>query len=891
MEVKKFIFRPPLFNIELAKVRGENCMEKRKIFAIMLVVIFLISVIPLAELPAASSTKIEPKVTPATKIDKELMQKIRDAISSNQPNKLLPTIIQTTGKNYNELIYTITELKGTVMCTFKYISAIAAKIPAKNILKLAESKQIQKIYYDNMIMPASYQEFKTSNIGLISTAETIADDMDDVVLQSTVLSSISRESIITLNPQELPEIYASYMITGAEKVWEETNYGAEVIVAVIDTGIYPDHPLLVGSVVGGVSLVPDDYPWYSLENHWHGTFVASQIAAHGALLLPKSYILVQSLLLYSPESLVQYNETHYVIPLLGMAPAAQLYAIKVFPSDGSGAPRSRIMKAIEIAIELKDNGTVPIDIINMSLGGPSFFDGHDPEELLVDEATKHGITVVVAAGNDGPAPLRVATPGTAISAITCAAAADPIHTRVFWDYYIEYVGIGKNLYVDDEPQIIYFSSRGPTADLRIKPDIAATGVFNFGAFPPYYVGWSSGTSFSTPIVAGAAALLISYAKTHNIKLEHGTSLPELVKMALITGADDMGYPVYAQGSGFLNVEKSLKMLKNWRKCLYKYIKYVHRAYKELTEDLIFVDLEDGIFETKIKDLEPGHAVHLILKVDKSVDAIWINITNIEFESQNLVLGVDSMEFYVSNVYRGGLYAYYWFGESIISDSAFLLYSDLDFTPGYIRITLEGSWTNWGSLDAMVSIGVVDVDAKVFDGFAMVKNDGMPVQLFALGYDGYIDKFEETVAQDEWTTYMFEVPPDTATVIFELNWMHDWSAYPTYDLDLWVMAPNGTVFIEGVTLDVPEFVVIDNPGAYGDGPWRVIVYGYLVYLDAEPFELSIMVIKSWTPTFILDLGMVHHFTVFPVYEDGVLAVVGYLKFFGYDLYFFADFEEI
>ncbi|MHA1834405.1 MAG: S8 family peptidase [Candidatus Baldrarchaeia archaeon] len=871
-------------------------MEKRKIFAIVLAVIFLISVIPLAELPAANSTKIEPKAMPATKIDKELMQKIQDAISSNQPNKLLPTIIQTTDKNYNELIYTISELKGTVTYTFKYVSAVAAKIPAKNILKLAENEQIQKIYYDSIIMPAGFQGLEISNINLISTG-TVANDLDNLLLQSVVLDSISEENIITLDIQELPETYISYMITGAEKIWDETNYGAEVIVAVIDTGIYPEHPLLSGSVIGGVNLVPGDYSWDDVRNNWHGTFVASQIAAHGVLLLPEDHILVQSLLINKPEILIPYDEGYYSILLFGMAPAAQLYAIKVFPHTGAGAPRSRIMKAIELAIELRDNGTVPIDIINMSLGGPSLFDGHDPEELLVDEATKHGITVVVAAGNDGPAPLRVAAPGTAISAITCAAAADPIHTRVGWDAYLYYMegiyapGIGTALFISEDPQIIYFSNRGPTADLRLKPDITATGVFNFGAFPPNYVGWASGTSFSTPIVAGAAALLISYAKTHNLKLSRRVSLPELVKMALITGADDMDYPVYAQGAGFLNVEKSLKMLKNWQKCLHKYIKYVHRAYKELTEDLIFVDLEDGIFEAEIEDLEPGHAVHLILKVDKSVDAIWINITNVEFESRNYVLGMDSIEFYVSNVYRGGIDAYYWWGVNIIGDSAFLLYSDLDFTPGYIRITLEGDWTNWGSVDAVVSIGVVDVDAKVFDGFAVVKNDGMPVQLFALGYEGYINEFEGAVAQDELAMYMFEIPPDAATVIFELNWMHDWSAYPTHDLDLYVKAPNGTVFVEGATLDVPEFVVIDNPSAYGEGPWYVFVVGWLVYLGAEPFELSMIVIKSWTPTFAFELGVVHHFAVFPVYGDGVLAIVGYLKFFGYDLYFFADFEEM
>jgi len=871
-------------------------MEKRKIFAIVLAVIFLISVIPLAELPAANSTKIEPKAMPATKIDKELMQKIQDAISSNQPNKLLPTIIQTTDKNYNELIYTISELKGTVTYTFKYVSAVAAKIPAKNILKLAENEQIQKIYYDSIIMPAGFQGLEISNINLISTG-TVANDLDNLLLHSVVLDSISEENIITLDIQELPETYISYMITGAEKIWDETNYGAEVIVAVIDTGIYPEHPLLSGSVIGGVNLVPGDYSWDDVRNHWHGTFVASQIAAHGVLLLPEDHILVQSLLINKPEILIPYDEGYYSILLFGMAPAAQLYAIKVFPHTGAGAPRSRIMKAIELAIELRDNGTVPIDIINMSLGGPSLFDGHDPEELLVDEATKHGITVVAAAGNDGPAPLRVAAPGTAISAITCAAAADPIHTRVGWDAYLYYMegiyapGIGTALFISEDPQIIHFSNRGPTADLRLKPDITATGVFNFGAFPPNYVGWASGTSFSTPIVAGAAALLISYAKTHNLKLSRRVSLPELVKMALITGADDIGYPVYAQGAGFLNVEKSLKLFKNWRKCLYEYLKYVHKAYEELTEDIVFVDIEDGIFETKIEDLEPGHAIHLILKVDKSVDAIWINVTNLEFESQNPVLGIDSIEFYISTVHRGGIYAYYWWGENIADDSAFLLLSNLDFMPGYIRITLEGDWTNWGKSKATISIGVVDVDAEVLDGFAVVKNYGMPVQLFAIGFEGYMDEIKGAVTQDMWLAYWFEIPPDAATVIFELNWVHDWSAYPTHDLDLYVIAPNGTWLLEGATLNVPEFVVISNPGDYGEGPWLVLVNGYTVYLGAEPFELSVMVIKSWVPTFYLDLGVVHYLTVFPVYGEGILAIIAYLNFFEYYVGFYADFEEL
>jgi len=100
-----------------------------------------------------------------------------------------------------------------------------------------------------------------------------------------------------------------------------------------------------------------------------------------------------------------------------------------------------------------------------------------------------------------------------------------------------------------------------------------------------------------------------------------------------------------------------------------------------------------------------------------------------------------------------------------------------------------------------------------------------------------------------------------------------------------------LFLEGATLNVPEFVVISNPGDYGEGPWLVLVNGYTVYLGAEPFELSVMVIKSWVPTFYLDLGVVHYLTVFPVYGEGILAIIAYLNFFEYYVGFYADFEEL
>lgn len=70
-----------------------------------------------------------------------------------------------------------------------------------------------------------------------------------------------------------------------------------------------------------------------------------------------------------------------------------------------------------------------VDVISMSLGGSTLFDGRDLEDTVVDYATSVGITVVAAAGNEGPASMTIGTPGSAESAITVAAAAHSVNTR------------------------------------------------------------------------------------------------------------------------------------------------------------------------------------------------------------------------------------------------------------------------------------------------------------------------------------------------------------------------------------------------------------------------------------------------------------------------------
>jgi subtilisin family serine protease len=207
---------------------------------------------------------------------------------------------------------------------------------------------------------------------------------------------------------------------------------------------------------------------------------------------------------------------------MGVAPKANLLEGKVLNRYGWGTD-SWIIAGIQWAVAKR------ADIISMSLGGwPT--DGNDPLSLAVDWAFDQGVLVVVAAGNFGRY-FGVAAPGAARKALTVGA-------------------------VDDSDNIAWFSSRGPTLDYRVKPEIVAPGVGVCSSVPYYVFGVSyscwSGTSMATPHVAGAVALVKQFSKNY-----FGFDAPpEILKNALLVEATvDLDYNIYEQGAGRLDIKK------------------------------------------------------------------------------------------------------------------------------------------------------------------------------------------------------------------------------------------------------------------------------------------------------------------------------------------------
>jgi subtilisin family serine protease len=727
-------------------------------------------------------------------------------------------LITTVTNDYSSVITDVQRLGGNVRSQFEYVNALAASVPANKILALAENENILKIYYDE---PRSL-------------AGTIPQIPELDVKPETASAYLSGYETVAATPEVMAELqpcnYWNPVAMGAEPVWNIGDYGQGTLVVIIDTGLWAGHFMFADtSIIGGVDLSPDvgtEYEgWNRSDNHWHGTHVAGIIASTGGILLPPDDLLVQSIELYTGESLPSYD-SYKVLWLLGMAPYADLYSIKVFPHTGEGVSESYILTGMEYALNMKLEQGYDVDVISMSLGGPTLFDGRDIEDQLVDYITSYGITVVAAAGNEGPASMTVGSPGSANTAITVAAAATPVQTRVFWDYYYKRLEIGYCLFTSETPQIIYFSSRGPTSDGRLKPTLAATGVYVLSAYheaeDPQAIAWASGTSMATPAVSGAVALLNTYAE----RFIAGAT-PEDYKQALQNGAVWLeGYNEYDQGAGLLNAWNSLVALAH------------DESIGDVAEPLPPCDwLENisnipifsaGTYETDIVNLPPGHKKDFIFTVTHLTGSIELEISKVKL---GVDLGLNSLEVYIQSAKRT-TYAYFIDSANVWGDASFLITDyettwsgevtgvDMDdltrlapIEPGYVKIVIENDWTSYDKISCHIKIKVKHEE-------------------YEPGFYSYVMLTGKLAEGENSGWIKINVPKKAVSAEITLYWLRDWSVYPTSDLDLIVYWGNGYNF-NGATLNSPERVILEKPKTL-----YVLVDGYTIYADKEPYILII-----------------------------------------------------
>lgn len=232
--------------------------------------------------------------------------------------------------------------------------------------------------------------------------------------------------------------------TRVPKAWDRTTGG--VLVAVLDSGVDPAHPDLVGKVRAGGDFVDgDDDP---VDEQGHGTAVAGVIAARS-------------------------NDRSGVA---GASWGATLLAERVLDHDGVGS-------ACAVAVGMVDAADAGAKVLNLSLGGPGLGQCPSVYRYAVDYAADQGAAVVAATGNDATAEDNPTNYPAACDGVIAVGATDRSGRRAS------------------------FSSYGPHVDL-VAPGQEVLVVHREGA-GDYGWALGSGTSFAAPLVAGVAALVLA----------------------------------------------------------------------------------------------------------------------------------------------------------------------------------------------------------------------------------------------------------------------------------------------------------------------------------------------------------------------------------------------
>lgn len=313
------------------------------------------------------------------------------------------------------------------------IGALVAEVPASAVAFSAFAEQaqsdpdvlvVQEDIYRNWLSqaPVSFQAQPLPSLAELQAA-----------LPPIVKAAAARPSFPLPAGVDAAEVPWGIARVNAPNAWK-TTMGEGVKVAVIDTGIDCNHPDLKANCAGGYNAFDSSKP--AMDDNEHGTHVAGTIAG---VLDGKGVV--------------------------GVAPKARLYAVKVLDKDGSGGLTS-ILKGLIWA------GKNHMDVANMSLGAPM---GTIFMRAAVKYAEMEGVVVVAAAGNDGGA---VGYPAAYPEAIAVAA-------------------------LTPDEKIADFSNRGRKVEF-IAPGESVKSSVPHGGYAVF-----DGTSMATPHVTGLAALAVA----------------------------------------------------------------------------------------------------------------------------------------------------------------------------------------------------------------------------------------------------------------------------------------------------------------------------------------------------------------------------------------------
>lgn len=285
-------------------------------------------------------------------------------------------------------------------------------------------------------------------------------------------------------------------IVHANEVYQRGYTGKGIRVALLDTGVF-QHRNLEKRVIFFKDYINHEKESY--DDNGHGTHIAGILCGHGR----------------------KWEKDNS-----GMAPKAELLVFKILDKNGNGST-DKALEALDWI--LQNHKLWDIKLLNFSMG---YLPNTNPrmQKRLIDkleELWEEGITVITAAGNNGPQENTITVPGVSRKVITVGSSDD---------YYNGIQGYG---------------GRGPTSCCIVKPEVLAPGtdILSLSNKQGEFAR-KSGTSMSAPIVCGALALALE----KNPKLK-----PVELKLLLYDTVEPLNRK-NINVWGILNVDNLIKML-------------------------------------------------------------------------------------------------------------------------------------------------------------------------------------------------------------------------------------------------------------------------------------------------------------------------------------------
>jgi subtilisin family serine protease len=325
--------------------------------------------------------------------------------------------------------------------------------------------------------------------------------------------------------------------------------GRGITWAVMDTGIRYDHPHfqqyanIDRQLSKNFSSSASDQ-----DKNGHGTHVAGIIAGAAPKLDKGSY----NVATFLEDENTPNVETLDGLPS-GVAPQTKLINLKVLDDDATGSASMAILGLEYLRKINQASRDIRVDGVNMSLGYPFepkvYGCGHSPLCAEVRRAVGAGIVVVVSCGNSGYGAVQVE--GRPVPIYLNASITDPANAA-------EAIAVGSvHKSAPHTYGVSYFSSKGPTGDGRMKPDLVAPGEKVIScALPfddpkqPYHYIEKSGTSAAAPHVSGAIAAFLSVHREFR-------GDPDAVKEVFMKSATDLGRQPNFQGAGLVDVMRAM----------------------------------------------------------------------------------------------------------------------------------------------------------------------------------------------------------------------------------------------------------------------------------------------------------------------------------------------